>query len=87
VPVVGSDSGEIPWVIEQTGGGLTFAEGDPAQLAERLGALRADPDLRRRLATSGREQVEAQFALPAATDALEDLLERAATRAKTRIRH
>jgi len=27
VPVVGSDSGEIPWLIELTGGGLTFAEG------------------------------------------------------------
>ena len=26
VPVVGSDSGEIPWLIELTGGGLTFPE-------------------------------------------------------------
>ncbi len=31
VPVVGSDSGEIPWLIELTGGGLTFPEGEPAQ--------------------------------------------------------
>ena len=28
VPVVGSDSGEIPWLIGLTGGGLTFPEGD-----------------------------------------------------------
>ena len=31
VPVVGSDSGEIPWLIELTGGGLTFPEGDCAR--------------------------------------------------------
>ena len=30
VPVVGSDSGEIPWLLELTGGGLVFAEGDAA---------------------------------------------------------
>ena len=31
VPVVGSDSGEIPWLIELTGGGLVFPEGDPTR--------------------------------------------------------
>lgn len=74
VPVVGSDSGEIPWVIERTGGGLVFPEGDVAALAERLRALRAEPELRRRLARRGRERVEAMFSLSAATDALERLL-------------
>jgi glycosyltransferase involved in cell wall biosynthesis len=78
VPVVGSDSGEIPWVIEQTEGGLTFPEGDPAALAERLQRLRADPALRRDLAAGGRRRVEQLFSLPAATDALEGLLTRAA---------
>ncbi len=74
VPVVGSDSGEIPWLIELTGGGLTFPEGNPAQLAARLSELRASPELRRRLTRSGRAAVERLFSVPAASDALERLL-------------
>jgi L-malate glycosyltransferase len=74
VPVVGSDSGEIPHVIELTGGGLIFREGDPEMLAERLRTLRAAPVLRRELAATGRQAVERLFAVPAATDPLEHLL-------------
>jgi glycosyltransferase involved in cell wall biosynthesis len=74
VPVVGSDSGEIPWVIEQTGGGLVFPEGHSEALSARLRELREDPSLRERLARRGRESVERQFSMPAATDALERLL-------------
>ncbi len=74
VPVVGSDSGEIPWLIELTGGGLVFPEGDAAALAERLGQLRADPVLRSRLARTGREAVGRLFTVPAATDPLEQML-------------
>ena len=80
VPVVGSDSGEIPWVIGLTGGGLTFAEGNAEELAERLRRLRDNPGLRRQLAATGRRRVEQLFSLPAATDALEGLLQRAAAR-------
>lgn len=78
VPVVGSDSGEIPWLIELTGGGLVFAEGDREQLAERLERLRTDPALRERLAAAGRAKVEQLFTVSAATDPLERLLEHAA---------
>jgi glycosyltransferase involved in cell wall biosynthesis len=77
VPVVGSDSGEIPWLIELTGGGLVFPEGDRDALAAALGRLRAAPELRRELAASGREAVERLFSVSAATDSLERLLERA----------
>jgi glycosyltransferase involved in cell wall biosynthesis len=80
VPVVGSDSGEIPWVIGLTGGGLTFPEGDRDALAERLTELREAPDLRRQLAQTGRAAVERLFSLAAATDCLERLLVSAATR-------
>ena len=45
VPVVGSDSGEIPWLIELTGGGLVFPEGDRGALAARSRRLRAEPQL------------------------------------------
>jgi glycosyltransferase involved in cell wall biosynthesis len=78
VPVVGSDSGEIPWLIELTGGGLVFAEGDSHALAERLERLRADPGLREELASRGRAAVERLFTVSAATDPLERMLARAA---------
>jgi glycosyltransferase involved in cell wall biosynthesis len=77
VPVVGSDSGEIPWLIELTGGGLVFAEGDAAALAGRLAELREDPALRARLAREGGEAARRLFSVPAATDALEQLLDHA----------
>ena len=78
VPVVGSDSGEIPWLIELTGGGLVFPEGDDASLAAALTELRVAPERRRQLAGAGRAAVERLFSVPSATDALERLLLRAA---------
>ncbi|HSZ70333.1 MAG TPA: glycosyltransferase family 4 protein [Solirubrobacteraceae bacterium] len=74
VPVVGSDSGEIPWLIELTGGGRVFPEGDCAALAGQLRALRETPALRAELARRGRAAVERLFSVPAATDAFEQLL-------------
>ncbi|HUA11758.1 MAG TPA: glycosyltransferase family 4 protein [Solirubrobacteraceae bacterium] len=74
VPVIGSDSGEIPWVIGLTGGGLVFPEGDTRALAQSLTALQGSPELRRDLAATGRRNVERLFSVKAATDALERLL-------------
>jgi glycosyltransferase involved in cell wall biosynthesis len=65
VPVIGSDSGEIPWVINTTGGGLLFPEGDVDALANALFELRADPAVREALAGKGRESVERLFAVSA----------------------
>lgn len=56
-PVVGSDSGEIPHLINRTGGGLTFPEGQHEQLADRLAQLITNADLRHELATKGRAVV------------------------------
>jgi glycosyltransferase involved in cell wall biosynthesis len=80
VPVVGSDSGEIPWLIELTGGGLVFAEGDRRALAARLTELRERPQLRRELAGRGRANVQELFSVPAATDRLERMLVSAVAR-------
>lgn len=55
VPVVGSDSGEIPNVIGP--GGLVYPEGDDAALRERLQRLLSDPGERRRLGALGRQRV------------------------------
>jgi len=78
VPVVGSDSGEIPWLIELTGGGLIFPEGDREMLADRLRTLREAPALGRQLAQTGRAAVERLFTVPSATDPLERMLLHAA---------
>lgn len=55
VPVIGSDSGEIPNVIAEAG--LVFREGDIKQLAERLSLLIGDEKRRRELAKKGRKRV------------------------------
>ena len=59
VPVVGSDSGEIPNVIGDAG--LVFAEGDGRALRDRLSQLMADPALRGEMARRGRERVLAHY--------------------------
>jgi glycosyltransferase involved in cell wall biosynthesis len=59
VPVVGSDSGEIPNVIGEAG--LVVPEGNPKALGEALMQLRCDPALRQELGRRGRERVLAQF--------------------------
>jgi glycosyltransferase involved in cell wall biosynthesis len=74
VPVVGSDSGEIPWVIETTRGGRVVPEGDPTALAKTLAELRDDLDQRLLLATRGHDAVERQFSVSAVADALDDVL-------------
>ncbi len=43
--VVGSDSGEIPHLIERSGGGLVFAEGRASELAACLTRLLKTPEL------------------------------------------
>jgi glycosyltransferase involved in cell wall biosynthesis len=75
VPVVGSDSGEIPWVIEVTGGGIAFPEGDVERMAAAIASLRGDPALRAELGRRGAEAVDRLFTVSAATDSLERLIE------------
>jgi glycosyltransferase involved in cell wall biosynthesis len=59
VPVIGSDSGEIPHVIGDAG--LVFPEGDIQALRAHLARLLHDPDLRANLAHRGRERVLAHY--------------------------
>lgn len=84
VPVIGSDSGEIPWLIGLTGGGLVFSEGNTSELAERLAALRDSPQLRRELATRGKQAVGRLFTVSASADALEHMLLHASGRSGAR---
>jgi glycosyltransferase involved in cell wall biosynthesis len=56
-PVVGSDSGEIPYLLQSTGGGFTFPEGQPEALAEKLQQLILNPLIRLQLIERGRQVV------------------------------
>ncbi len=61
VPVVGSDSGEIPHVVGE--GGLIFPEDDIAALQTALQTLADDGPLRRRLGAGGRRRVLAHYTM------------------------
>jgi len=59
VPVIGSRSGEIPWVIGDAG--RIFLEGDAGALAAILAELVGDPAQRAALAAAGRARVLSHF--------------------------
>ena len=63
VPVVASNGGGIPDIIEHERNGLLFAAGDPRALRDGILRMLGDEDLRRRLALAGRERVESQFSV------------------------
>jgi len=62
VPVVGSDSGEIPYVIGEAG--VIVGEQDHAGWTEQLGCLLTDAGARRALGEQGRRRAETEFAWP-----------------------
>ncbi len=59
VVVVGARCGAIPEVIDDAG--LTFVEGDPANLRAQLESLLGDTQLRLELAKKGRQRILDQF--------------------------
>jgi glycosyltransferase involved in cell wall biosynthesis len=59
VPVIGSNSGEIPHVIGD--GGLVFAEDDVAALGDLLLKLMQSEDQRRRLGQLGRQRILSMY--------------------------
>lgn len=77
VPVIGSDSGEIGWVIAETDGGVVVPEGDVAALAETLRDVRAHPEQWAARGRAGRVAVGERFSAVAAAGALDRLLRRA----------
>jgi L-malate glycosyltransferase len=60
-PVIGSDSGEIPFVINSTRGGVVFREGDPGDLARAILLLAKSPDERRRMVAAGQSYVSSHL--------------------------
>ena len=56
VPVVASDAGGLPEVVEHGVTGLVVPRGDVTALANAIGTLLDDPDLRRRMGQAGRQR-------------------------------
>ena len=72
-PVVASAVGGIPFALRDDKEGLCVPSDDPAALADALGRVVRDPDLRRRLAAAGRRRIDARFRPDAMVAAYESL--------------
>jgi glycosyltransferase involved in cell wall biosynthesis len=75
IPVVGSDSGEIPRVVGTAG--LIVPEGDAPALASALVRLIREPELRERLGVLGRQRVLDHFTHARIAEATVDAYRRA----------
>jgi glycosyltransferase involved in cell wall biosynthesis len=78
VPVIGSDTGEIPWVIDQTGGGMVFPDGDSDSLAACIEQLRKSPEMRELYAKRGMLRSREYFSTETCATKLDLLLRDAA---------
>jgi glycosyltransferase involved in cell wall biosynthesis len=74
VPVVGSDSGQIPVLLRETEGGLIFKEGDADDLAKTLVGLIAHPEERQKLGQAGKRSVDERFTCEAVARQLHRIL-------------
>jgi glycosyltransferase involved in cell wall biosynthesis len=63
VPVVGSDSGEIPIIIRGSGGGIVFREGNVESCTAALQRMMTDEDGRKRMAEGGERYVRDEYDL------------------------
>ena len=63
VPVVASDAGGIPDIVEHGASGLLFAAGDRRALRDGILRMLGDEALRRQLAGAGRERVKSRFSV------------------------
>lgn len=77
-PVVGSDSGEIPVLIRETGGGLVAREADPDDLAHQLAALMQEHHKRAAMAASAADYVQRVYQLESIAERFADAIEAAA---------
>ena len=78
-PVIGSDSGEIPYLIKKTGGGVIFPESNSEELANRLRQLIANKTLRQELAEQGQKSVSTNYTNASITKRFIDVFSRFVT--------
>jgi phosphatidyl-myo-inositol dimannoside synthase len=80
VPVVASDAGGLPEVVENGVTGLVVPRGDSAALAGAIGSLLADPPRRRRMGQAGRERALRLFDWDRSAQQFEELYREIASR-------
>ena len=73
---VSTDVSGVPELIENDETGLLVASEDAQALADALQASIADPALRARLGSAGRDKVRAQFDMRSSIDALRGLFDK-----------
>lgn len=76
LPVVASRVGGLPELVVEGETGFLVPPGDPSALADAIGRLLDDPQLRERLGSAGRARVEASFRLDLSLRAHLDLYRR-----------
>ena len=84
VPVVATDAGGLPEVVEHGVTGLVVPRGDADALAGAIGSLLADPELRRRMGQAGRERALRHFDWDRTAEQLEELYWKIGARADAR---
>ena len=52
-PVVGTDVGDVRWLIESTGAGICIDAGDEDAFADACARILGEPELRRQLGEAG----------------------------------
>ena len=77
LPIVASNVGGVPEVIEHNQSGLLVQPGDPAALAAAIGELLDQPAVRARLGGAARERANTEFSLSAMVERYEELYLRA----------
>ena len=81
LPLVGTNVGGIPTILEDRRTGLIVPPRDPHAMADALGTLIADAETRRRLGEAARQKVEREFTWPVIVQKTIDVYRTAARRA------
>jgi glycosyltransferase involved in cell wall biosynthesis len=76
LPVVATDVGEVPRMVEHGVTGYVVPARSPDALASALRKLLTDPEQRRRMGAAGRRRVEERFSSAATARAIAELYER-----------
>lgn len=74
VPVIGSNSGEIPWVIGDAG--LIFKERDIEDLKQKINLMYENKSLREELIEKGLERVKSKFSVDAVSEQYSQLFKK-----------
>lgn len=72
VPVIGSDSGAIPYQVRDAG--LIYPEGEAAELGDRIHELATDPNRREELGRAGRESAVSRFGQAALAEGFYEIM-------------